>query len=87
MKRIKRLMGDKMRFENTKMRVIKWESVWNDDRQEKYGRERERELQMIPITAMNQAIEDSRVATTKKMRRLELLCCFLGKIKFYITFM
>ena len=50
-------------------------------------RERERELQMIPITAMNQAIEDSRVATTKKMRRLELLCCFLGKIKFYIIFM
>ena len=43
MKRIKRLMGDKLRFENTKMRVIKWESVWNDDRQEKYGRERERE--------------------------------------------
>ena len=43
MKRIKRLMGDKMRFENTMMRVIKWESVWNDDRQEKYGRERERE--------------------------------------------
>ena len=27
-------MGDKMRFENAKMRVIKWESVWNDDREE-----------------------------------------------------
>ena len=24
-----------MRFENAKMRVIKWESVWNDDREEK----------------------------------------------------
>ena len=34
-------MGDKMRFENAKMRVIKWESVWNDDREEKNERERE----------------------------------------------
>ena len=53
---------------------------------EKKKNEREREQQMIPIATMSRAIEESRVAMTKKMRRLELSYYFLGKIKFNIIF-
>ena len=39
----KGLTRDKMGIENVEMRVIKWERVWNDDREEKNGqRQKER---------------------------------------------
>ena len=41
-KRKKGLTRDKMGIKNAKMRVIKWERVWNDDREEKNG-ERQKE--------------------------------------------
>ena len=42
-KRKKGLTRDKMGIENVEMRVIKWERVWNDDREEKNGqRQKER---------------------------------------------
>ena len=42
-KRKKGLTRDKIGIENVEMRVIKWERVWNDDREEKNGqRQKER---------------------------------------------
>ena len=37
-------MRDKVKIENVEMKVIKWERVWNDERE----REREREMKPIP---------------------------------------
>ena len=45
------------RIENAKMRLIKWEKIWNDYRKWKNGeREREREQQMI-LTMTTSRIE------------------------------
>ena len=47
-----------MRIENAKMRVLKWERVWNDDREEKNW-ESEREQWMIYAVIVSQAVEDT----------------------------
>ena len=40
-------MKDKVRIKNAEMRVIKWDRVWNDERE----RERERESRIVvPLT-------------------------------------
>ena len=42
-------MRDKVRTKNIEMRVIKWERVWNDDKEEEKNRKskREREAKII----------------------------------------
>ena len=46
-----------MEIENADMRIIKWERVWNDNREEKnWERERERGMK-FPITASQTAKE------------------------------
>ena len=47
----KKLIRNKVEIENADMRIIKWERVWNDNREEKnWERERERGMK-FPITA------------------------------------
>ena len=44
-----------MRIENVKMRVIKWERVWNDKREREREREREMEQRIIHVAIANWA--------------------------------
>ena len=46
-----------MRTKNVKMRIIKWEIVWNDDREDKNG-ESEREKCMIYVAIASQTAEE-----------------------------
>ena len=46
-KRKKVLTRDKMGIENVEMWVIKWERVWNDDREEKKWTKTERERERV----------------------------------------
>ena len=41
-----------MKTKNSEMKVIKWERVWNDNREEKNG-ESEREQRMIYVTIVS----------------------------------
>ena len=50
----KGLMRNKMGIENVEMIIIKWERVWND--------EREREREKIHAETLSQAIEESRAS-------------------------
>ena len=38
------LMRDKERIENGEIRVIKWERIWNNDREDKKERDREKAM-------------------------------------------
>ena len=54
----KGLMRNKMRIENVEMMIIKWERVWNDERE----REREREREKIHAETLSQATEERRAS-------------------------
>ena len=58
-----------MKIENVEMGVIKWERVWNDDREKNGEREREREREklMILVTTANQIVEESKVVFIAKL--------------------
>ena len=60
-----------MRTKNAKMRIIKWEIVWNNDREDKNG-ESEREQWMIYVAIVSQTtkqgIETRTVYWTVKRR-------------------
>ena len=72
-----------MKIENVEMGVIKWERVWNDDREKNGEREREREREreklMILVTTANQIAEESKVVFIAKL-------FFLGIMKLRIIF-
>ena len=46
-----------MKIENAEMRVIKWERVWNNDREEKSG-ESDREQWMTYVVIASQATKE-----------------------------
>ena len=46
-----------MRTKNDKMRIIKWEIVWNNDREDKNG-ESEREQWMIYVAIASQTAKE-----------------------------
>ena len=52
------LMRNKMGIKNVEMIIIKWERVWNDERE----REREREQVKIHAETLSQATEESRAS-------------------------
>ena len=58
------LIRDKVWIENVEMRVIKWES-WNDNREEKNGRERE----MIFVPIVSRVVKKSKIIATIKPKR------------------
>ena len=58
-------MKDKMRKNYVEIRIIKWERIWNDERE----REREREREIIFATTTSQVTKESKIIVIAKPKR------------------